>query len=330
MFKNANVLVTGGAGFVGVNLIARLLDLGAKVSATLHRRSAVLQDARIRYLQTDLRRPEDCAAAAKGADFVFMCAANTSGAGVMANTPLAHLTPNVLMNVSMLDAAYQAGVKKFLFISSNTVYPLTDYAVKEGDVTNEFYEKYFIVAWTKRFTEIVCEMYASKIAKPMQVCVVRPANIYGEFDDFEWETSHVIPALIRKVVERHDPLEVWGDGNDLKEFIYVQDFIDGMLLAMEKIENFDPVNIATGQPCTVKDVLAALLEIDGYRNARIVFNAGKPTMIPKRLIDVSKAQRLLGFKARVSLQEGLRRTVSWYRGMVGGQGSARPASGRTA
>jgi GDP-L-fucose synthase len=328
MFKNANVLVTGGAGFVGVNLIARLLDLGANVSATLHRRAAVLQDARIRYLKTDLRRPEDCAAAAKGADFVFMCAANTSGAGVMANTPLAHLTPNVLMNVSMLDAAYQAGVRKFLFISSNTVYPLTDYAVKESDVTNEFYEKYFIVAWMKRFTEIVCEMYASKIAKPMQVCVVRPANIYGEFDDFEWETSHVIPALIRKVVERHDPLEVWGDGNDLKEFIYVQDFIDGMLLAMEKIEDFDPVNIATGNPCTVKDVLAALLEIDGYRNARIVFNADKPTMIPKRLIDVSKAESRLGFKSRISLQEGLRRTVSWYRSTLGGQESAaRPAAG---
>jgi hypothetical protein len=148
-----------------------------------------------------------------------MCAANTSGAAVMAKTPLAHLTPNILMNVSMLDAAYQAGVKKFLFISSNTVYPLADYPVKESDVTNEFYEKYFIVAWMKRFTEIVCEMYATKIANPMKVCVVRPANIYGEFDDFEWETSHVIPALIRKVVERHDPLMVWGNGEDLKTYL---------------------------------------------------------------------------------------------------------------
>lgn len=329
MFKNANVLVTGGAGFVGVNLIRRLLELGANVSATLHRRPAVLDDPHVRYVKADLRRPEDCAAAVKGADYVFMCAANTSGAAVMATTPLAHLTPNVLMNVSMLDAAYQAGVKKFLFISSNTVYPLTDYPVKESDVTNEFYEKYFIVAWMKRFTEIVCEMYATKIAKPMQVCVVRPANIYGEFDDFEWETSHVIPALIRKVVERHDPLEVWGDGNDLKEFIYVQDFIDGMLLAMEKITDFDPVNIAASRPCTVKDVLAALLKVDNYDDARIVFNADKPSMIPKRLIDVSKAGTRLGFQARVSLEEGLRRTVSWYRSTLDGKPvAAQPAGGR--
>lgn len=313
MFKNTNVLVAGGAGFVGVNLIKRLLDLGANVSATLYRSDPVLDDARIRYIRGDLRIPEVCVTAVAGIDYVFMCAANTSGAAVMAKTPLAHLTPNVLMNISMLDAAYQAGVKKFLFISSNTVYPLTDFAVKEDDVTNEFYEKYFIVAWMKRFTEIVCEMYATKIAKPMKVCVVRPANIYGEFDDFEWETSHVIPALIRKIVERHKPLEVWGDGNDLKEFIYVQDFIDGMLLAMEKIEGSDPINIATGYPCTVKDVLNVLLKVDNFSDANIVFDASKPTMIPKRLIDISKAKHLLGFDPKVSLEEGLKKTVTWYR-----------------
>jgi GDP-L-fucose synthase len=314
MFRDANVLVAGAAGFVGVNLTRRLLDLGARVKATLHRKPAVIADERVRYIQCDLRRPEDCADAVQGADYVFMCAANTSGAAVMAKTPLAHLTPNVLMNVSMLDAAYQAGVKKFLFISSNTVYPLTDFPVKECDVTNEFYEKYFIVAWMKRFTEIVCDMYATKIAKPMQTCVVRPANIYGEFDDFEWETSHVIPALIRKVVERHNPLEVWGDGNDLKEFIYVQDFIDGMLLAMEKIDGFDPINIATGQPCTVRDVLKVLLKLDGHEDAKVVFDTSKPTMIPKRLIDVSKATAELGFRPKISMEEGLRRTLTWYRG----------------
>ena len=313
MFKNANILVAGGTGFVGVNLIKRLLDLGANVSATLHRKEPVLKDSRVRYISGDLRIPEHCVEAVGGIDYVFMCAANTSGAAVMAKTPLAHLTPNILMNISMLDAAYQAGVKKFLFISSNTVYPLTDFAVKENDVTNEFYDKYFIVAWMKRFTEIVCEMYATKIAKPMKVCVVRPANIYGEFDDFEWETSHVIPALIRKVVERHKPLEVWGDGNDLKEFIYVQDFIDGMLLAMEKIEGFNPINIATGNPSTVKDVLRILLEADNFSDPDIIFDASKPTMIPKRLIDISNAKRLIGFNPKVSLEEGLKKTVAWYR-----------------
>ena len=324
MFRNKRILVTGGAGFVGVNLIQRLLDLDADVTATLHRKAAVIDDPRIRYIQGDLRFQADCAAAVNGADYVFMCAANTSGAAVMETTPLAHLTPNVLMNVSMLEAAYQAGVKKFLFVSSNTVYPVTDYPVKETDVTNEFFDKYFVVAWMKRFTEIVCEMYATRIKEPMKVCVVRPANIYGEFDDFEWETSHVIPALIRKVVERHSPVEVWGDGEDLKEFIYVQDFIDGMLLAMEKIDGFEPVNIAAGNPTTVKEVLLTLLDIDGYTEARIEFDTSKPTMIRKRLIDPSRAETLLGFRAATSMEDGLKKTVAWYRGTTPKPPAERP------
>lgn len=301
---------------MGVNLIQRLLALGANVTATLHKKPPVLVDRCINYVTGDLRNAEDCHRAVKGVDYVFMCAANTSGAAVMDKTPLVHLTPNVLMNLLMLEAAYIENVKKFLFISSNTVYPVTDYPVSEHDVTNEFFEKYFIVGWMKRFTEIVCEMYATKIKNPMKVVVVRPANIYGEYDDFEWETSHVIPALIRKVVERHKPLEVWGDGNDLKEFIYVQDFIDGILLAMEKIDSFDPINIATGRPCTVRDVLGTLLKIDNYGDANIVFNTSKPTMIPKRLIGISKAQAQLGFQSKVSLEEGLKRTVAWYRGTL--------------
>jgi GDP-L-fucose synthase len=313
VYQDAKVLVTGGAGFVGANLIERLLQLGAKVSATLHEREPVVKDARIRYIDGDLRLAGDCARAVEGVEYIFMCAANTSGAAVMATTPLAHLTPNVQMNLLMLEAAYTAGVKKFLFISSNTVYPVTDYPVRETDVTNEFFEKYFIVAWMKRFSELACEMYSTKISRPMKTVVVRPANIYGEYDDFEWQTSHVIPALIRKVVERHDPVEVWGDGNDLKEFIYVKDCVEGLLLAMQRLEGFEPVNIAAGRPCTVREVLRMLLAIDGYEDAKVVFDASKPTMIPKRLIDPSKAERLLGFKARTGMEEGLARTVAWYR-----------------
>ena len=313
MFKDKNVLVTGGAGFLGTNLVKRMVELGARVRATIHIAKPLNPVPSVDYIQADLLQAEDCARTCHDVDYAFLCAAVTSGAAVMEKTPLAHLTPNLIMNARMLEAAYSAGVHKVLFISSNTVYPLTDYPVKETDCTNEFYDKYFVVAWMKRFSEIICEMYSTKIKKNMPVVVVRPANIYGPYDKFDWETSHVLPALIRRVVERHDPIQVWGDGKDIKDFIYVDDLVEGLLLAMEKINGFDPINIASGQQYCLRDILASILKIDGYDNARIVYDTSKPTMIPKRLIDPSKARQTLGFEAKTSMTDGLRKTIAWYR-----------------
>ncbi len=316
-FKNSKILIAGGAGFVGVNLIRRLLELGAEVTATLHNKPSVIKDERVRYIKCDLTKSEDCNRVVADIDYVFMCAANTSGAAVMEKTPLVHVTPNVVMNTLMLESAYKASVKKFLFISSNTVYPDVNHPVKEDEMmSGDLFEKYFCVGWMKRFTEILCQMYSEKIIKPMQTVVVRPANIYGPYDDFEWETSHVLPALIRKVVEKHKPLEVWGDGNDIKDFIYVGDLIEGVLSAMEKLDTFNPINIASGKACTIKDVLNAILTADDYKDVKIVFNTSKPTMIPKRFIDTSKAKTLLGFEAKTSLTEGIKKTVEWYKTQV--------------
>ena len=313
MFSKAKILVTGGAGFVGVNLIKRLLDEGADIRATLHINKPVLNDNRIEYFYGDLRIEENCQKAVAGVDYVFMCAANTSGAKVMATTPLVHLTPNILMNMQMLQAAYTARVKKFLFISTNTVYPLTDFPVKESDVTNNFYESYHIVAWMKRFTEIVCEMYSNRIKEPMKTIVVRPGNLYGPYDKFDWEKSKVIPAIMRRAIERHDPFEVWGDGMDLKDFLYIDDCIDGLMLAMEKLEEFEPINVASGIPVTIRDVLTQILKSADYDDADVQYDSSKPTMIPKRMIDISLAKEKLGFEPKVSLQEGIRRTVQWYK-----------------
>ena len=313
MFSKAKILVTGGAGFVGINLIKRLLNEGADIRATLHNNKAVLNDNRIEYFSGDLRLEKDCQKAVSGIDYVFMCAANTSGAKIMATTPLVHLTPNILMNMQMLQAAYAAGVKKFLFISTNTVYPLTDFPVKESDVTNEFYESYHVVAWMKRFTEIVCDMYSSRIKEPMKTVVVRPGNLYGPFDKFDWEKSKVIPAIMRRAIEKHDPFEVWGDGMDLKDFLYIDDLVDGLILAMEKLEEFEPINIASGVPVTIRDVLSEILKSADYEDADVQYDSSKPTMIPKRMIDISLAKEKLGFKPKVSLEDGIQRTVDWYR-----------------
>jgi len=204
MFKDTRVLVAGGTGFVGVNLIIRLLSLGARVRATIHKKDPVITEDGIEYIRCDLTRMEDCREAVKDMDYVFLCAASTSGAAVIASTPLVHVTPNIVMNSQMLEAAYFAKVKKFVWLSSNAAYPPSgDRPVKEEELFDgDPYETYFGVAWMKRYTEILCRMYSEKLKEPMATVVLRPSNIYGPYDDFDFETSHVMAALIRRVVER--------------------------------------------------------------------------------------------------------------------------------
>lgn len=312
-YKNKKVLITGGSGFIGSNLILKLLPTGAKIYATHHKKTPQIKHPKVNYIQVDLTKKADCKKVTKDMDLIFMCAAVTSGANVIEKTPLVHTTPNVIMNSLMLEAAHLNGVKKFLFISSNTVYPLTDFPVKETDVNHELYEKYFPVAWMKLFTEKMCEMYATKIKNPMTTIVIRPGNVYGSYDDFEWETSHVIPALIRKVVERHNPLEVWGDGRDIKDFIYVGDLVEGLVKAMMKVESFNIFNIGGGKSITVRQILKHIIEVDSFKKPNIVFNSSKPTMIPIRLININKAKKVLQFTPKTHLKEGLAKTIHWYK-----------------
>ena len=147
----------------------------------------------------------------------------------------------------------------------------------------------------------------------MKTVVVRPGNLYGPHDKFDWEKSKVIAALIRRAVEKHDPFVVWGDGMDLKDFLYIDDYIDGMLLAMEKMEGIQPINIASGIPITIRDVLGEILKSADYENVDVQYDASKPTMIPKRLIDVTLAKKMLGWSPRISLHEGIKRTIEWYK-----------------
>ncbi len=315
MFKDARVLVAGGAGFIGSNLIKRLISEGARVRATVHRKPPVILDDRVEYVTCDLTGMDDCKKVVSDMDYVFLCAASTSGAAVMASTPLVHVTPNIVMNSQMLETAYFAKVKKFIWLSSNAAYPPSgDRPVKEDEMFNgDPYETYFGVAWMKRYTEILCRMYSEKLKDPMATVVLRPSNVYGPYDDYEFETSHVMAALIRRVVERHDPFEVWGTGDDVRDWIYIDDFIDAMMLAAKKIESFTPVNIGLGIGYSIKQALAVMLEIDGYTEANIVYNSSKPSMIPIRLIDTTLAEKLLGFKTGTDLRTGISRTLDWYR-----------------
>jgi len=315
MFKDKKVLVSGGAGFIGANLVNRLLTLGACVRATIHKKGPVVVNKNIEYVRCDLLNMEDCKRIVSDMDYVFMCAANTSGAAVISSTPLVHVTPNVIMNSQMLEAAYFAKVRKFIWLSSNAAYPPSgDIPVKEEEMFNgDPYKTYFGVGWMKRYTEILCRLYSQELKDSMPTVVVRPSNIYGPYDDFDFATSHMMAASIRKVIERHNPIKVWGTGDDIRDLIYIDDFIDALILAAEKINTYDPINIGLGKGYSIKQILRTILEIDAYENAEIIYDATKPSMIPVRLIDTVKAKKLLGFKAKTDIPEGIRKTVEWYR-----------------
>ncbi len=307
------VLVTGGSGFIGTNYLKFVNKKDYKIKATYYENNNFYKVENVEYVKSNLENLSECKEVCKNIDIVIMCAANSSGAAIMERTPLVHLTPNIRMNLNMLEAAYEAGIKKFVFISSNTVYPHVDYAVKENDTNYKFFEKYHVVGWMKKFTEEVCEIYSNKIKNRMTTIVIRPGNLYGPHDKFDEEKSKVIASLIRKIVEKQDPIIVWGDGNDLKDFLYIEDFVRALDKIVENINDYQVLNIASGKGITIKEILKKIITIESAEYLNVKFDSTKPTMIPKRLIDISKSKEIINFEPSINMQDGLRKTIDWYK-----------------
>lgn len=311
----ARTLVTGGAGFLGSHVVARLAAAGRTVRATAHRWPPAGAARGVEWVVADLTRAEDCRRVVDGVTDVIHCAAASSGAAVIVANPLAHLTPNVVMNAQLLEAAWLAGVGRFAFLSSSVVYPDTGrrpVREDEGSV-GEPHPVYHAVGCMKRFAEQLCELYARRLERRMPVVVVRPANVYGPGDKFDLGTCHVTSALIRKVVERQRPLEVWGTGDDLRDLIFIDDFVDGVVAALAVPDDFLAVNLCSGTGVSVRDILATILEVDGWRDAEVRLAPGRPRTIPARVLDGTLARDRLGFAARTPLSEGIQRTLTWYR-----------------
>lgn len=318
-FAGKNVLIAGGAGFIGTNLALALGKRGARLRLTVHEKPLQIELPGAEVLTLDLRQPGQCNRAVSGMDYVFLCAAHTSGAAVIRTTPLVHITPNVLINTLMLEAAHRARVARFCFISSGAAYPPTaDRPVREEEMFDgEPHDVYYAAGWMKRYAEVLCRTYAEKIPQPMPTVVVRPSNVFGPFDKFDFAVSHVTAALIRRVVERHSPLEVWGTGDDIRDLIYVDDFIEGLLAAFAIDRPHLAINICAGTGHSVRQILQKILAADGYEDAEVRYDPSRPSTIPVRLMDNGAAREQLGFLARTPLEEGLRRTVQWYRDQKG-------------
>jgi GDP-L-fucose synthase len=287
------------------------LKQDAKVRVPVHKRPLVIKDKRIETIPADLTRQEDCIAAVEDVDYIFHAAGAVAAAGVMASNPMSTITMNLILTAQMLQAAWTASVERFLIFSSSTGYPAADYPIKEEEMwVGPTYPFYFGYGWMRRYFERLGEFVASK--SKVKVAIVRPTAVYGRWDNFDLETSHVIPALIRKAVEKADPYEVWGNGEEVRDFLHVSDLARGCLLMLEKCAKCDPINIGYGKAMTIKEIVHTILKTVGYSHARILFNTSKPSAIPFRMVDISKARRVLGFEPTVSLEDGIKDTVDWY------------------
>lgn len=310
-YKEKIVLVTGGAGFIGTHIVQELLKQGANVRVAIHERPMIVKDERVETIQADLTNQKDCLRAVEGIDYIFHAAGAVAAAAVTTGNPMAAITTNLILTVQMLQAAWTANIDRFLLFSSSTGYPIANYPIKEEEMwTGPTHPTYFGYGWMRRYFERLGEFVASK--SNTKVAIVRPTAVYGRWDNFDPLTSHVIPALIRKAVEGQDPYEVWGDGNDVRDFLHVTDLARGSLLMLEKYAVCDPVNIGYGQGFSIKEVVKTILKAAGCENANIVFNASKPSTIPFRMVDTSKAKKVLGFEPEVLLKDGLADTVKWY------------------
>lgn len=305
-FQGKKVLVAGGAGLVGTHLIQQLLEQGAKVRVTIHNRPIAAYLKNVETITADLTSLEDCQSAMQGIDYVFQAAGSVGSAGTTPAETMADLGRNLIIAERMLHAAWLEDVERLLLLSSSTVYPAFDHPVKEDEAWDgPTHDSYFGYGWMKRYLEKLAEYVASK--SDVKIALVRPTATYGPWD----YSRHVVPMLISKAMERQDPFNVWGSGEEVRDFLHVKDLARGCLLMLEKHAVCDPVNLGYGSSFTIKDVVGFILKATDYTEAKIEFDASRPTAIPYRMVDTSKAKELLGFEPEVSLEDGILDAVKW-------------------
>jgi GDP-L-fucose synthase len=307
---NKNILVAGATGLVGTHALLRLKNFPrVKVRAIEHVRKPAVLAENISYQKADLSQAEDCRKIMEGIDYVLMFAGDIS----RRSKDFSCLTKNIIMYSRLLAAAHQAQVKKILWLGSATAYPASDSPLKEEEMfVADPPEVYFALGWMYRYLDVLGRQYAATLNPSTAICL-RCTAIYGEYGDFNLSTCHVLPALIRKVVERQNPLEIWGRGETKRDFVFADDVVDGCFLALEKIEGFSALNIGLGKSYSVREILEMILDADDYREARVTYDLSKAINLPSISVDCHKAKELLGFQAKTSLKEGIRKTLKWYK-----------------
>jgi GDP-L-fucose synthase len=304
-WKNKRVTVTGGAGFLGSFIVEKLQARGAIDIFVPRRRDY------------DLVQPNEVARMLDDAkpDIVLHVAALAGGIGVNRARPADFFYTNLMMGVPLMHAAWARGVKKFVALGTICSYPkFAPTPFREEDLWNGYPEETNApYGLAKKMLLVQAQAYRQQYG--FNAIFLLPVNLYGPRDNFDLETSHVIPALIRKFIEAQERgderVELWGDGSPTREFLYVEDAAEGVILAAEHYDGAEPVNLGSGREISIKDLAELIGRLTQFKG-NFIWDSSQPNGQPRRLLDVSRAQKYFGFRADTEFEEGLRKSIDWY------------------
>jgi GDP-L-fucose synthase len=330
-WKDKRVIVTGGAGFLGSYIVEKLVARGAADILVPHvEQYDLVKPNDIRRLLDDAMQPPDrrpvhltpagfqlSTNSPKASNVVILhLAARVGGIGANLGHPADFFYDNLMMGVELLHQAWQLGVGKFVALGTVCAYPkFTPVPFREDNLWEGYPEETNApYGLAKKMLLVEAQAYRQQYG--FNAIFLLPVNLYGPRDNFDPVSSHVIPALIRKCFEAQDHHEneivVWGDGSPTREFLYVEDAADGILLSAERYNGADPVNLGSGNEISIKGLVEMISRMTGFKG-KLVWDASKPNGQPRRGLDITRAEKYFGFRASTSFETGLRRTIDWYK-----------------
>jgi GDP-L-fucose synthase len=307
LFRGKKVLVAGGTGLIGRPLVDMLIKRGARVRiVSLDDPSRAHPDAEFR--QSDLLLFRNCLEACEGMDYVFNLLGVKGSPAMAATRPASYFVPTLTLDTNLMEAARQRGVERFLFASSIAVYAPAE-IFREDDVWARFPSPNdWFPAWAKRMGELQADAYRIEYGWD-KIAIVRPANVYGPYDNFDLDNAMVVPSLVRRVVSGENPLRVWGDGTARRDFVHAADVAQGMLLAIEHLPGV-PINLGSGIGVSIRELVDVTLKL-ADKKPDVVWDLSRQTGDRVRVLDISRA-RAIGYEPQISLKDGLRETMEWH------------------